>query len=338
MRQEKLGFGIIVRMLISLIPILFGMPMAAVILCAYNLVMSYIVFGPITCTVSALSATLISMLLYGFSFGDGAQTTGLCMALISILCAVGCMQCIRRRVEFFRGVWIASLCALVPLYIWLNYISAQAGMSVSAYFVFTTGELFRMAVSIAAEQVPSEMNAVLASFEAVAEHAAYLAGVLVPAVVIILSVLIGYITMWAVNAQLQRTGYPIRHKFSQIRIPLPMVLMLILSIVLAYMGINETVSTLALNTGVITVVFCMAAGMSFVEYYLQKARLKTFVRVLIHFFIINASLGMSAASPFFNAYTVYVVLACLDAVFNFRKIGRNQGKGGDNNETEKRDV
>ncbi len=335
MRQEKLGFGLIIRMLISLIPILFGMPMVAVILCAYNLVMSYVVFGPITCTVSSLCAMGISMLLYGFSFGDSAQMTGLFMALISILCAVGCMQCIRRKVEFFKGVWIASLCALVPLYIWLDYISAQAGMSVSAYFASTAGELFKMAVNIAAEQIPAEMNSVMASLNEVAEYTAKLAGILVPAVVIVLSVFIGYATMWAVNAQLRRTGYPIRHKFSHIRVPLPMILMLILAIVLAYLDLNETVSAVALNIGVITAVFCLAAGISFIEYYLQKSNIRTFLRVLIHLFIINASLGMAAASPLFNAYTGYIALACADAVFNFRKIGANAGKGGDDNETEK---
>ena len=335
MRQEKLGFGIVFRMIISLLPIFFGMRSVVVILCAYNLVMSYVVFGPLTCTVSSLCAMVISMFLYGFSFGGSAQVTGLYMALISILCAVGCMQCIRRRVDFFRGVWIASMCALVPLYVWLLYISNQAGMSVSGYFASTTSELFKMAANIAAEQVPAEMNTVLVSLDEIAEYVSYLAGILVPAVVIILSVFIGYVTMWAVNAQLRRTDYPIKHKFSHIRIPLPMVLMLVLAIMLVYLDLNEAVSTVALNICVIAAIFCMVAGVSFVEYYLQKSNIKTFLRVLIHFFIINTSLGMAAASPFFNAFTGYIALACADAVFNFRKIGRNLEKGGDSNETEK---
>ncbi len=335
MRQEKLGFGIIRRMLVSLIPILFGMPIIAVLLCAYNLVMSYVVFGPLTCTVSSLCAMVISMLLYGFSFGDGAQMTGLFMALISILCAVGCMQCIRRKVEFFSSVWIASLCALVPLYIWINYISTQAGMSVFAYFSFTASELFNMAGSIVMEQMSVEIGISQQSFNVIAEYAAAMAGVLVPACLIVLSVFIGYVTMWAVNAQLRRTGYPIRHKFSHIRIPLPMTLILILAVVISYLNLNEAVSAVALNVSVIMAMFALAAGISFIEYYLQKSNIKAFVRVLIHLFILNSSLGMAAASPLLNAYTGYIALAIIDSLFNFRKIGTDEIKGGDDNETEK---
>lgn len=335
MRQEKLGFGVIIRMLVSLIPILFGMPIIAVLLCAYNLVMSYVVFGPLTCTVSSLCAMLISMLLYGFSFGDGAQITGLFMALISILCAMGCMQCIRRRVDFFSGVWIASLCALVPLYIWIDYISNEAGLSVSAYFSATVGELFNMAGAIVMEQVPAGMGITQESFNVIAEYAAALAGVLVPGFVIVLSVFIGYVTMWAVNAQLKKTLYPIRHKFSHIRIPLPMSLMLILGIVISYLNLSGALNAVALNVSVIISVFCLAAGISFVEYYLQKSNIRTFLRVMIHFFILNSSLGMAAASPLLNAYTGYVALAVLDSLFNFRKIGIVSEKGGDDNETKK---
>ena len=335
MRQEKLGFGVIIRMLVSLIPILFGMPIIAVLLCAYNLVMSYVVFGPITCTVSSLCAMGISMLLYGFSFGDSAQMTGLFMALISILCAVGCLQCIRRRVDFFSGVWIASLCALVPLYLWLDYISAQSGMSVAAYFSATTSELFNMAGSVVMEQMPVETGISQEAFNMIAEYASVLAGVLVPACVIVLSVFIGYVTMWAVNAQPRRTGYPIRHKFSHIRIPIPMTLILIFAIVVSYLDLNETVSATALNISIIMSVFSLAAGISFIEYYLQKSNIRTFLRVIIHFFILNSSLGMAAASPLFNAYTGYIALAILDSLFNFRKIGRNKKKEANGNETEK---
>ena len=146
---------------------------------------------------------------------------------------------------------------------------------------------------------------------------------------------IGYVTMWAVNAQLSRTGYPIRHKFSHIRIPLPMALILILAIVLSYVNLSEAVNTIALNVSVILSAFSLAAGISFVEYYLQKSNIRTFLRVIIHFFILNSSLGMATASPLFNAYMVYIVLALADSLFNFRKIGVNAGKGGDGNETEK---
>ncbi len=335
MRQEKLGFGLVIRMLVSLIPILFGMPIIAVLLCAYNLVMSYVVFGPLTGTVSSLCAMLISMLLYGFSFGNDAQMTGLFMALISILCAVGCMLCIRRKIDFFSGVWIASLCTLVPLYIWLDYIAAQAGMSVSAYFSSSTGELFKMAGSIVMEQIPAETGIAKEAFNMLAQYMSKLAGILVPSVVIILSVFIGYVTMWAVNAQLKRTHYPIRHKFSHIRIPLPMTVILISAIVISYFNLNEALNAVALNVSVIISVFCLAAGISFVEYYLQKSKLRVFLRVLIHFFILNSSLGMAAASPLLNGYTAYIALAALDSLFNFRKIGREPKKGGDDSETEK---
>lgn len=334
MRQEKLGLGVIIRMLVSLIPILFGMPIIAVLLCAYNLVMSYVVFGPITCTVSSLCAMLISMLLYGFSFGGSAQMTGLFMALISILCAVGCMQCIRRRIDFFSGVWIASLCALVPLYIWLGYISAQEGMSVAAYFSSAVSELFNMAGSIVLEQMPVETGMSQEAFNMIAEYASVTAGMLVPACVIVLSVFIGYVTMWAVNAQLRRTGYPIRHKFSKIRMPIPMALILIFAIVLSYLDLNETINAIALNVSIILAVFSLTAGISFIEYYLQKSNIRTFFRVIIHFFILNSSLGMAAVSPLVNVYTGYMVIALADSLFNFRKIGGSKKKEASDNETE----
>lgn len=335
MRQEKIGFGVIIRMLVSLLPILFGMPMIAVLLCSYNLVMSYVVFGPVTGIVSALCAAAISMFMYGFSFGGGAELTGLFMALISILCAIGCMQCIRRKIDFFRGVWISSFCSLVPFYSWLHFVSAQSGMSVAAFFSTNTEEIIKMASSIAAEQLPRGMDASIIPFDKIAEYAGAFAGILVPAVVIIFSVFIGYVTMWAVNAQLRRTGYPIRHKFSNIRIPLPMILMLFAGVFLCYINVSREITAMALNVCVVIGVFCLTAGISFVEYYLQKSNIKTFFRVLIHLFILNSTLGMAAVSPLVNAYTGYLGLAIVDSLFNFRKIGKGREKEENDNETEK---
>ena len=91
MREEKIGFGIFIRVGVSLLPILFGFTLPAMIWCSFHIAMSYIAFGPLTSLVSSLCAICISMFFHGL-FGADLQIEGLFMALQSIFCAAACRR------------------------------------------------------------------------------------------------------------------------------------------------------------------------------------------------------------------------------------------------------
>ena len=54
MRKERLNFGVVLRTIVSLLPMIFGIPTLAIITCSYNIAMSFMVFGPQTAFAASL--------------------------------------------------------------------------------------------------------------------------------------------------------------------------------------------------------------------------------------------------------------------------------------------
>lgn len=312
MREEKLGFGIILRIGVSLIPLLFGYSLPAVIWCAFNIAMSFIVYGPLTSIVSSLCAVCISMFFCSF-FGEGAKLEGLFIALQAIMCAAACVYTVAGRKKFFHGVWLASIGYLIPSFLSVKNAASEMGLSVAQYltdlpFQMTKAEIMAGMSDPALEMYTGEAEKIL-------ELLHYALMILVPATLIISSVVVGYVIMWCVTARLRTLPIRVEHSFSEIKIPRFMIAFTVLSLVVSLIPFGE-VSAVALNVFVVLVSFLFFAGISFVEFFMRKKLNNGFIRGIIHlaiFFSLSAVAGV-----------IYVLIAVIDAFCDFRKIKKRR--------------
>ena len=147
---------------------------------------------------------------------------------------------------------------------------------------------------------------------------------IIPSVLIISSMVLAYIVMWAVVAPLRRMpSHQKIHSFSHIKLPrICTVLTLILLALLFYCmgGGNTIVSTVALNISAMA----LFAGISLTDFFLRKAIKIKFVRFIIHIIIT------------FNFFPIYILAAFVDSFANFRKLPKESDKkGGGDYETKK---
>ncbi len=336
MNRDKLNFRVILRIGFSLLPILFGMPTIAMVICAYNLAMSFVFCGPLTAFVSSLSAVCISM-FFCSSYGVGAQLQGLFLAIEAILCAAACIYAVLFKKSFYPGVWLAAGGFLVPSFISLYNDAAKAGMSVAQYLTQLPLEMLRLQL----ESVPLELQQ--AGFNAVAvekilEKVGEITVMVIPSMLILCSVVIGYIVVWSVTSQLRKLPFGIKHSFSHIRLPRSMVAVLALALILLVLGVWEELSYISANVFLVLIFLCFFAGMSFVDYYLRRIICGNFIRILIHIFVIITATTTTMISPFINIFVIYALIAVVDSFADFRKLSLEEEKRGDLDETEKRDA
>lgn len=308
MREEKLGFGIILRIGISLLPLLFGYSLPAVIWCAFNITMSFVMYGPLTSFVSSLCAVCISMFYCGF-FGEGAKLDGLFIALQAVLSAAACIYAIAGRKSFFSGVWLASIGCLIPSFLSVKNAASSVGMSVAQYltevpFQITKAEMTATMSDPALQMYAADINQMLDNIHVVLM-------LVVPAILVISSVIVGYLVMWCVSVRLRTLPISFKHSFSEIKIPKLMVLFALLSIVLSCLNFGE-ISAVALNVFVVLISFFFFAGISFLEFFMRKNIKSRTIRIIIHVAVFS-SLSLLAG-------VAYILIAMLDAFFDFRKI------------------
>lgn len=308
MREEKLGFGIILRIGVSLLPLLFGYSLPAVIWCSFNIAMSFIICGPLTSVVSSLCAICISMFFCSF-FGEGAKLEGLFIALQAIFCAAACVYTVAGRKKFFHGVWIASIGYLIPSFLSVKNAATAAGMSVAQYltdlpFQMTKTEIMSSMNDPSLQMYTNEAAVVLDLI-----HTGLM--MLVPSILIISSVIVGYMIMWCVSARLRALPIRVEHSFSEIKIPRLMILVALISLAMSFAPLGG-VSAVALNVFSVLISFLFFAGISFFEFFMRKKIKSGFIRVIIHvaiFFSLSAIAG-----------AIYVLIAIIDAFCDFRKI------------------
>lgn len=326
MRQEKLGFGIIIRVFISLLPIIFELSIVATVMCAYNIVLSFVVFGPLTAIVSSLASVCIAMLLGG-AVGSGGELAGLVLALQSIFAAFGCIWGLLYKRKFSLGLYLSSLGILLPQFIYIRYQANMLGVSVTQCIVPSTEEISNLLMPVQNSGIK------LSTFEIteISNFVHYFVSLLVPSVFIIASLALAYVFMWCVTRQLRRLPLGIQHSFSTIRLPKTMIVVALLDVLLLAvaepLNFNEFVTAVLNNMFVVMFLVCAFAGLSFIEYYLRKRLKFGFLRALIYVFaIIRLPIVLIAVS----------LIPCVDSFFNFRKINNiNSVKEGAPVETEK---
>ncbi len=323
MKKEKLNFGIIFRIGISLLPILFGMGIPAMVWCSFNIAMSYIVFGPLTSFVSSLSAICISMVLYGFAGGDGAKIEGLFLALQAIFSAFACVYAIAKKKDFFTGVWLSSIGFLIPFFLSLKNVATQAGLSITQFFAEKPLEALKAEYATIGKEAGIHLSA--KQIDALFNMLREIMTKLMPSIIIIISIVIGYLIMWCINARLRNVpGIGFEHSFSKIRIPYTMLAAAVLSLATALIGFNEDITFVALNAFSILFTICFFAGVSFIEFYLRQAVQSKVLRVILHVCIVMFSSNVVLFNGYVNIATIYAILAAVDTFFDFRKIKKRR--------------
>ncbi len=326
MRENKLNFGLIIRIFMSLLPILFGMPTLATIFCAYNIAMTFIAFGSLPTVVSSLTAVAAAMFLAS-SYGVEGELSGLVLGIQAVLSATGCIVGLFIRKDFYQGLTLATLGMLAPQLIYAKTTANANGMSLADMLVPPKEEITELLSQFI--EFPQYMQQA-SSFtpEHMAELIRNLTVMIIPSALIISSMVLAYIVMWAVAAPLRRMpNHQKIHSFSHIKLPrICTILTLVLVAVLLYGfgGENIMVSTVVLNMIFILSAMALFAGISLMDFYLRKTISIKFLRFIVHIIIA------------FNFFPIYILAAFVDSFANFRKLPKDSDKkGGGDYETKK---
>lgn len=324
MREEKINFSIIIRIAMSLIPIFLGMPTIATIVCAYNIAMSLILIGPMTCLISSLCALFLSMLFCGF-IAIGGEVQGLFISIEAILTGVVCAIMTVKRESFYKGVWLTAAAYLVPSYINVMQSAYKTGQSVADYLTLASFEQVKVSLAQTLSQLQLSEEALIDILDTIRE----ITIMIIPSVLVIVSIVIGYAIMWYVNYSLRKL--PIKnkteHSFSELRMPRISIIILILIFALFFVSSSEKMDYIFINMIVVLGGLCFFSGMSVVDFYMRKKIKNVFPRVLSHFLIYTVSGIITGIIPYVNIFLIYIIVSAVDSFANFRRIGKNVQEG-----------
>ena len=321
MRKEKLNFGVIIRVIVSLIPILFGMPTLAIISCSYNLAMSFIVFGPLTALVSSLFSICVAM-FFGGSYGEAAELTGFVWAIQSILCSVGCLYGILYKKKFSMGLSYATLGIMLPQFFYIQHTAHSNGMTIAEALIPSVEDVKLSSAQIFAQ---IQQTADVSVIEQISSFIHEITTMLIPSILIISSMIPAYVVLWAILFQMRKLPRGIKHSFSNIKVSRMTSIFTVISLVLSVVGFvteNEIIMVAALNTMVVLSTMCFFSGISLVDFYARRFIPLTFLRVIIY---VMFSL---------NAAVIFIILALIDSFADFRKLSKIYEKSGEPHETE----
>ena len=211
--------------------------------------------------------------------------------------------------------------------------ATNAGLSITDYLTKVPVESLRIQIESSLKEAGVEIESL--QLDKIFESVQNLVAMIVPAIIIVMSIIVGYIIIWCVCARLRKVPGAIQHSFSEIRIPRTMVIIIALVIGLLFLDVEKTVNYVAVNLLMILLCLCFFAGMSILDYYLRSSIKWKFARVMTHGVIILFSSSFLNFSPYINIMTVYILLAIADSFFDFRKIRKRRTEC--ETETEKRE-
>jgi len=331
MRNEKLNFSVIIRVFISLIPLLFGMPSLTIVLCAYNILMSFVVFGTMSAFVSSLTAVCIAIFIGQF-YGNAGALSGLATVLQAVFSSVGIIYGYLLKRKFSHGMILGTAGILIPQFFFIKSQAANIGASVAQLIIPNVEDVQEILSATMAQVQPALSELQLRE---IAIYINKFTTMLIPSVFIITSLVLAYVVIWTISIPLNKLNIGLKHSFAYIRIPkiMSVVFVMLFIVSLATIGIplNEYLSVLLLNMNMILSFICFTAGLSIVEFFLRKfikfTPLRVFFHIAILFVVPIVSLG-------------YILISCIDSFINFRKIEpiNNTNKKGENSETEKRNA
>lgn len=317
MRKERLNFGVVLRTIVSLLPMIFGVPTLSIITCSYNITMSFMVFGPLTAFATSLCTICFAMFI-GAGVGAGGELTALVIGLQAVLSALGCIYGYLYKKKFSLGMYCASAGILIPEFLYVQYQASSRGLSVVQAMVPSIDEMKYVVNQTLSNLPEAELGVLAPEINKVISLTHNFISMLIPSVFIIISLLLAYLVMWAVSVQLRKLPVGMNHSFSKIKIPKTMTLVFLLVIcILVFSGVlkefalPETVTVVFLNMVIVMQMLIMFAGISFVDYFSRKIVKFTVFRVIIY-------VGTIVVFPVVSI--VYTIAGCIDSFVDFRKL------------------
>ncbi len=308
MNDTNSGALPLTRIMISLLPLLFGAPFLSFFLCAWNGAMAVILGGPVRGGVTnAVTAALLVALcaLSGFGAAYGAL-----MAAQIVLVSVVCSVCVLTRRPFSVGlISCAAAYGLVQLG-GLKLQAEQAGLSIAENLLSGLNGPLRESFTAAIEQ--SGLDASLADRFFTAMEAAVRYSI--PAALVIISLVGGYTVMWAVSHTLRETPVANGHSFSYIRPGLAAVLYGAVMAALLLLN-NKGLRIVAVNGLIVFAFLLFADGMSLADWLLRRKVRRVGVRMLIH----CGLLALGLLFPLLNVFLIYILAGLVDSFVPIRK-------------------
>ncbi len=317
MRKERLNFGVVLRTIVSLLPMIFGVPTLAIITCSYNIAMSFMVFGPLNAFATSLCTVCLSMFI-GAGAGAGGELTALVIGLQAVLSALGCIYGYLYKKKFSLGMYWATAGILIPEYFYVQYQASSRGLSVVQAMVPSVEEMKNI-VSQALSNLPeTELEVLAPEINKIISLTNNFVSMLIPSVFIIISLILAYLVMWAVSVQLRKLPVGLNHSFSRIKIPKTMTIVFLLVVfILVITGVSEklvipaSVTAVLLNMMFVLQTLAMFSGISFVDYFLRKIVRFTAFRVMLY-------VGTLVIFPVVSI--AYTIAGCIDSFADFRKV------------------
>ncbi|MGN1098658.1 MAG: DUF2232 domain-containing protein [Clostridia bacterium] len=313
MNENNFNLVIIIRLFVSLLPLLFGFPLLAFCLCAYNCAMVIITMGPIYgCFMELISAVLAVVMCssagYGYAYGGF-------FALEIVLASGLCAFCGLTKRPFSVGLLLTSAGYGVGQLLSLKYMADEAGMSIAenavSQFINPMNEAFdTMTVQGGAESA-EELNRILELAGSIMKNC-------VPAFVIIGAIAAGYAVMWQTSKSLRLTPLNNGHSFAQIRIGIPEVIFGAAMLVLLFVP-DKRAGVVGINGLLVFLFMAFCAGLSLVDFLMRRKIKGTFARTMIHGAIFIGALLVGAVIPFFNIFVIYALAGIVDCFASFRK-------------------
>ncbi len=317
MRKERLNFGVVLRAIVSLLPMIFGVPTLAIITCSYNIAMSFMVFGPLTSFATSLCTVCFSMLI-GAGVGPGGELTALVIGLQAVLSALGCIYGYLYKKKFSLGMYWATAGILIPEYLYAQFQASSRGLSVVEAMVPSAEEMKYIVNQTLSNLPEAELGVLAPEINKIISLTHNFVSMLIPSVFIIISLILAYLVMWSVSVQLRKLPVGMKHSFSTIKIPKTMTIVFLLVIlILVLIGaseklvLREVVTAVLFNMMIVLQMIAMFAGISLVDYFLRKIVRFTAFRVIIY-------VGAIVVFPIVSI--AYTVAGCIDSFADFRKL------------------
>ena len=317
MRKERLDFGVILRTIVSLLPMIFGVPTLAIITCSYNIAMSFMVFGPLTAFATSLCTICFSMFI-GAGVGVGGELMALVIGLQAVLSALGCIYGYLYKKKFSVGMYGVAAGILIPEYLYAQYQASSRGLSVVQAMVPSAEEMKNIVYQALSNLPEAELGVLAPEINKVINLTHDFVSMLIPSVFIIISLVLAYVVMWAVSVQLRKLPVGMNHSFSRIKLPKTMkIVFLLVILILVLTGVSEkfaipaSVTAVLLNMMLVLQTIAMFSGISFIDYFLRKIVRFTAFRVIIY-------VGTMVVFPIVSL--AYTIVGCIDSFADFRKL------------------
>ncbi len=304
----------VMRTMVSLLPLLLGLPMLSFCFCVQNMVMNTVLKGEVYGGVSILVTSALGGLICAFC-GYGAAYGGffaLQLALGAALCTVSAVT----GRSFSTGLLLTAVGYGLGNILQLGHSANEAGLSVADYmFSGVQEELDRMSASYEAQLAASGVDIDVSQFMDMLSDGLKSC---VPAYIVISCILAGYIAMWMVSRALRQTPLDNGHSFAFIRLSIPSLCFGGAMLALLFVP-SDTVKLVGVNGFIVFGALAFAAGMSLIEFLLRRKVKGLFARIALHALIIFGGLALSAFLPFANIFILYALLGIVDCFVSVRK-------------------